>query len=224
MQEEIKQAPKFFRSQKDRLLGGVCGGAAEYFKLDSNLIRLLFVIFTIFWGAGIIIYLAALIIVPENPDEPAEPRSQSPNSALFLGILFVALGAVLLFWQMDLFDFFYFDIPLTTIWAIFLIAIGASMLFAQWKKQTDREQEQTEGDTEINSSEDSNDFRRNIFRSRTDRKIAGICGGLGKYLNIDPSLIRLAWILLTLASKGLGLLLYLIFIFVFPEEPSEQTA
>ncbi|RMF54934.1 MAG: PspC domain-containing protein [Calditrichaeota bacterium] len=63
-----------------------------------------------------------------------------------------------------------------------------------------------------------------IFRSRSDRKIAGVCGGLAQYFNIDSSLVRLGWILLTLASAGLGILIYLLFIFIFPEESSEQTA
>ena len=168
------------------------------------------------------IYLAALVVVPENTDEASVPREQTVNSALFWGILFVAFGAVLLFWQLNLFDFIYFDISWATVWAVFLIAIGVAMLFAQWKKQEDREKAEAEGT--LKAGEDSGDYRFEILRSRTDRKIAGICGGIGKYFDIDPALIRLGWILLTLTSKGLGLLLYIIFIFVFPEEPSEQTA
>jgi phage shock protein PspC (stress-responsive transcriptional regulator) len=173
------------------------------------------------WGVGVIIYLAALIIVPENPEEALEPRRQTANSSLFWGILFVAFGAVLLFWQMNLFRFFYFDIPWSTLWAVFLITIGGGLLYTQWKKQTEREKTETEDD--VTGSGNANDGRFEIYRSRTDRKIAGICGGLAKYFHVDSSFIRLAWILMTFASKGLGLLLYIIFMFIFPEEPSRQT-
>jgi len=59
---------------------------------------------------------------------------------------------------------------------------------------------------------------KQLTRSATDRKIAGICGGLGEYLNIDPVIFRIAFIL-TLFIGGTGLLVYLIMIFVVPEKP-----
>ena len=50
---------------------------------------------------------------------------------------------------------------------------------------------------------------RRIHRSATDKVIAGICGGLGEYFNIDPVILRVVWALSVLAL-GVGLLLYLI--------------
>ena len=50
---------------------------------------------------------------------------------------------------------------------------------------------------------------RRIHRSATDKVIAGICGGLGEYFNIDPVILRVVWALSALAL-GVGLLLYLI--------------
>lgn len=58
---------KLYRSQRDKKLCGVCGGIAEYFNIDSTLIRLLWVIFS-FAGCGIIVYIIAAIIMPNNPD------------------------------------------------------------------------------------------------------------------------------------------------------------
>ncbi|MDR0606491.1 MAG: PspC domain-containing protein [Bacteroidales bacterium] len=58
---------------------------------------------------------------------------------------------------------------------------------------------------------------RKLTRSRTNRKIAGVCGGLGDYLNIDPTVIRVLFIL-SILFVGCGLLLYLILIFIVPEE------
>ena len=59
---------------------------------------------------------------------------------------------------------------------------------------------------------------RRLYRSRTDRKLGGVAGGIGHYFGVDPTLVRLAWVLLLLAG-GIGLLAYLIAWLVIPEEP-----
>jgi phage shock protein C len=66
MTEEIK---KLYRSQNDRMFGGVCGGLSEYFRIDSTLIRLLFVAFALAGGPGLIAYIIMLIVVPEEPHD-----------------------------------------------------------------------------------------------------------------------------------------------------------
>ncbi len=58
---------------------------------------------------------------------------------------------------------------------------------------------------------------RRLHRSRKDRKIAGVCGGLAEYLNTDPTVVRLATVLLML-GWGSGLLAYIICAVVMPEE------
>jgi phage shock protein C len=58
---------KLYRSRTDRKLAGVCGGLAQYFKLDATLIRVLFVLLTVLGGSGLLIYLAMWIIVPSEP-------------------------------------------------------------------------------------------------------------------------------------------------------------
>lgn len=63
---------------------------------------------------------------------------------------------------------------------------------------------------------------KKLYRSTTDKQIAGVCGGLGKYLGIDPTLIRVAFVLLLLVG-GQGGLLYLILAIVIPEEPLDYT-
>ncbi len=60
---------------------------------------------------------------------------------------------------------------------------------------------------------------KRLYRSRTDRKIAGVCGGLGAYFEVDPVIFRVMWVVLALAV-GLGLLAYLIAWFVIPQEPA----
>jgi phage shock protein C len=63
----MSQTRKLYRSQTNRMLGGVCGGLAEYFNTDATLIRVLFVLLTVLGGAGPIIYLAMWIVVPNQP-------------------------------------------------------------------------------------------------------------------------------------------------------------
>lgn len=62
---------------------------------------------------------------------------------------------------------------------------------------------------------------KKLYRSRTDRKLAGVCGGIGEYFEIDPVLIRLAWIFFTLAGGG-GVLAYIIAWLVVPESPQAE--
>ena len=53
------------RSSSDRMIGGVCGGLAEYFNIDATLIRALFVLLAVFGGSGLLIYIVMWIIVPD---------------------------------------------------------------------------------------------------------------------------------------------------------------
>lgn len=61
------------------------------------------------------------------------------------------------------------------------------------------------------------DAPKRLYRSRTDRKIAGVCGGLGKYFNMDPVIFRIVWVALALGA-GVGIIAYLIFWLAVPEE------
>lgn len=64
---------------------------------------------------------------------------------------------------------------------------------------------------------------KRLYRSRTDKKIAGICGGLGKYFGIDPVIFRIIWLLLLL-GMGAGLVVYLILWLAIPMEPEGTPA
>ena len=60
-------------------------------------------------------------------------------------------------------------------------------------------------------------MNRKLYRSRTDKKIAGVCAGLGAYTNIDPTIVRLIWVLIALCA-GTGVLAYIVCALVIPEE------
>lgn len=58
---------RLYRSGKERILGGVCGGIGEYLEVDPVIIRLLWIVGCLAWGAGILLYIIAWIIIPRNP-------------------------------------------------------------------------------------------------------------------------------------------------------------
>ena len=58
---------RLYRSTTERMIGGVCGGMAEYFEVDPTLIRLAAVVFLLIGGSGILAYILAWIIIPERP-------------------------------------------------------------------------------------------------------------------------------------------------------------
>ena len=62
--------------------------------------------------------------------------------------------------------------------------------------------------------------RKRLYRSESDRKIAGVLGGLSDYLGVDPSLVRIAYAVLTILTGFVpGLFLYLLMAFIVPAEP-----
>ena len=63
---------------------------------------------------------------------------------------------------------------------------------------------------------DNNNMKQ-LKRSLQNRKICGVCGGIGEYLNVDPTVIRLIWVLVTIASCGTGLIADIIAAIVMPE-------
>ena len=62
--EEEKEMKKIYRSSTDKMFAGVCGGIAEYFEIDSTLVRLGLVAFSILGGSGILAYIVAAIVIP----------------------------------------------------------------------------------------------------------------------------------------------------------------
>ena len=59
---------RLYRSRNNKMLCGVCGGIAEYFNIDPTLIRLLAVVFGLSGVSGILAYIIAAIIIPDNPE------------------------------------------------------------------------------------------------------------------------------------------------------------
>ena len=58
---------------------------------------------------------------------------------------------------------------------------------------------------------------KRLYRSSVNYMLAGVCGGIGEYFNIDPTLIRLAWVIVTCMTFGSGIIAYIIAAIVIPK-------
>jgi len=206
---EIK---KLKRSRKNKYILGVCGGAAEYFNMDATIIRILWVVSVFFGGAGLIAYLVAAILMPKSEEDEAteEIVIESSNMELILGGILIILGLFSLsnlfhfidfnFRGHDFFRFLYF--PWHLIQPLLLIFLGLYIALGNIKKTRTFEKLK----------------RKKLFRSKKDRIVLGVCSGLGKYLNLDPTFIRIVWVLVSIISGViLGIIVYLLFVLIVPE-------
>lgn len=78
---------RLYRSKTDKVLAGVCGGVGEYFEVDPVLIRLLYLLATVFTGVvpGVVCYILAVAIIPEGtvitPSTPVEPNTSADDAS-----------------------------------------------------------------------------------------------------------------------------------------------
>ncbi len=70
---------RLYLSRKDRMIGGVAGGIAEYFDVDSTLVRIVLLLLLLPGGAGLFAYIAAMIIIPEEPKVRMKPTAYDPD-------------------------------------------------------------------------------------------------------------------------------------------------
>jgi phage shock protein C len=236
------QPNRLYRSRTNRVIAGVCGGIAEYFDIDPTLVRLVWILLTILGGWGILLYIAALIIVPLNPSTTSAtmPPTVSDSRALpVFGIVLIAVGLFFLFLRFDVFSFReMMHVLWSYLFPVVLIGVGVYLLMQPHEREkpqppppeeehrSSEPQEPRKGrrgrrTTKQPAAEppSAEPPRRRLMRSITDRKLFGVCGGLGEYFDVDPTIIRILFVVFTLISFGFGLLLYLALIVVMPKQP-----
>lgn len=147
-----------YKSRKNKMVAGVCGGLAEYFDVDPVLVRIIFIVFTIFGGFAVLAYIIGAIIIPYPPLDPSEmaaaasaeqspaptPQAAAPaapattNGALIVGVILMVLGAYFLMRNIPIFHDFYWWIH----WHIhdyivpaILIMIGTALLVKGTRKK-----------------------------------------------------------------------------------------
>jgi len=119
---------------RNKVIGGVAGGIAEYFGVDPTIVRLLWVL-AVFSGAGVPAYVVAMFIIPERPvpdpnsttEIPVATESRNTNSSddsqRSLGIILIAVGVVFL--TRSFLPWF----PWTRVWPVVLILAGVGLLY-----------------------------------------------------------------------------------------------
>jgi len=215
-----RQGPgRLYKSSQNRVIDGVCGGLGEYFAVDPTLIRIGWVILALLWGSGIVAYVVATIVMPRRSEEKAEERAWEeggPNPRIWWGVLLMLAGLVLLIniYIPRPYHLWFWWRPLGSLWPLFLVVIGLWILGSQLRKSAaGQDQKPT-----------SERVGKTLYRSASERMLAGVCGGLAEFLGIDPSIVRILWVLATLASVGLGVLVYLAMWILVPEGPEEEKA
>ncbi len=210
----MEKSKRLYRAGKDYVIGGVCAGLADYLAIDVTLLRILWLALTLFNGVGVIVYFVCMVLIPKNPQHeklPAAERTRAGNSGLYVGVALVILGAMITF--DNLFDFFwwrydwwFFNFHWNIVWPVLLILFGVWFIYQASSKPEDDDMAGDAG-------------RRTFTRSKSQRMIGGVCGGLAEYWNIDVTLVRIGYVLATLfTAVWVGVVAYVVMLFIVPEQ------
>jgi phage shock protein C len=201
---------EFYRHNQRRVLFGLCGGLGEYLRIDPNIVRVVWVVFSIIIPGGILLYLLAPLVVPVRveDDEPVTPLLPRKN---LLAFLFVGIGLLLLISQYHFWDSHWFNLvtlPLDALLAVILIVAGLLVFFF--------------GGVKRDPMYFAIDGEKRLLRSLQERKLLGVCGGIANYFGTDASLVRLFFVAGTIISIWLGVILYIILSLLMPVEPTDS--
>jgi phage shock protein PspC (stress-responsive transcriptional regulator) len=129
---EESNREKLYRSSDDYVIAGVCGGIAEYFKIDTAIVRLIFIFLTLGGGSGFLIYLVLWAVLPKkyDPKKKAESvktvnesRIETRERNSILGIIIFLVGLIAL-WNRVLPSIVNWGL----IWPIILILVGLYLI------------------------------------------------------------------------------------------------
>jgi Putative stress-responsive transcriptional regulator len=127
---------QLFKSRSNKVIAGVCGGIGECFNVDPTIIRIIWAI-CFFSGVGLLAYIVAAIIIPEEGSANTNTntsqdfsynQTSSGNANLIIGGILVVLGIILIGRHF----FFWLDSGL--VWSLILIAAGAFIIFRGWRR------------------------------------------------------------------------------------------
>ncbi|RKX22511.1 MAG: PspC domain-containing protein [Candidatus Zixiibacteriota bacterium] len=127
---------RLYRSEENKIVGGVCGGIGEYFEIDPVLVRIITVLLIMAPGVGVLAYIIGWIIIPKRPPEVAAAQAEYQFSSwnkYISGLILVAIGAILLVRE----NWFWFDWD--EFWPIVLILGGLALIFRRKKPKDEAE-------------------------------------------------------------------------------------
>lgn len=216
---------KLQRSRADRVIAGICGGLGEYFTVDPTIVRVLTVVAGVVTGGGIVLaYLIGWMVIPEKEGEEEKGAS---HGGPILGIIF---GAILVLWGFGmLFDRMRYSMwvpqwilpvfSFKSLFAVALVAAGVFLIVNLAKKGEMPSISLPKKKSGAGSAPVDTSGKRRLYRSVTNKKLSGVCGGLGEYFHLDPTVVRIFWIVGTIVSQILpGIIAYIIMAFVVPEK------
>lgn len=221
--ESQNSIKRLYKSRHDKIIDGVCAGVAEYFGLNVALVRILWTVSIFFGGAGIVAYITAMVLVPANPahlssasltpEEHAKINTtKNFNHGLFWGSILILIGLIIFLDDIDIFEFRWFWRHFMWDWFLpGVFIIGGIILIARGTRKTSI-------GTETKSYTDFSNFKR----SSTQKKIFGICSGLSNRLQIDVSIIRILWVIITFITPLVGVVIYLLIAFLTPDENNQN--
>jgi len=213
---------RLYKSRRYKIIDGVCGGIAEYFEIDPTIVRVLWIIITVMGGFGFFLYIAGMILMPVDPEfangkVPQPPENGKKDTRRFWGILLILIGALVLISNLGWFAaFHWWHISWGIVFPAFLILFG--IWFITLHKRKSGSAATAPQETPPGPPPPAQDQVKELRRSVRDKKLFGVCGGIANYFGIDPTLVRILYIVLILISFGWGLLLYIILAILMPEE------
>lgn len=143
---------RLYKSRKNRIIAGVCGGIAEYFNVDPVLVRVIAVLLFFAGGAALIAYIVGMIIIPNQPWEavkesektqaqnaapPEQTESLGHAGALIIGVILIVFGVIFLMRNIPFFHHYYWwfwDHGWHFFWPSILIVIGLLVIFRGSRK------------------------------------------------------------------------------------------
>jgi phage shock protein C len=162
-------------------------------------------------------------------DEPAAEKQGLVNLPTMAGLSLIVVGIAYLFQFLGIWnglDVSTLAQMLPILAGILIILIGLGVLSWRPKRRARKRAEAAQKAARSQSTLAPNDARRGkrrMTKSR-DKKLAGVCAGIAQYFNIDPTLVRIAFVIGTIASGGPFLLAYIVLAFVMPPaEPANET-
>jgi phage shock protein C len=123
MENVSPTTPRLYRSATDKVIAGVCGGLAAYFKLDPALVRLAFVLFALAGGASILLYIVLWVAVPLGDTTGASTVVRG-GSAETTAVILIGIGTVWLLANFGVFRFINWSVA----WPLVIIALGVALL------------------------------------------------------------------------------------------------
>jgi len=166
--------------------------------------------------------------MPVNPEHLATPQpssatgGSSPDKKRFFGVLLILIGAFILMMNMGWFwGFRWWSFSRTVMLPVLLILIGALFVYIHTAKRNGPPGQAANIPPGAIPPEDVSPQPRvikELRRCKTNRKLFGVCCGIAKYFDIDPTIVRFIIVALVLMSLGWGLLIYIILGIVMPEE------